>query len=176
MNRFAVAACPVTARVCSAKWFWLAGVVVLVLDQISKVAALNLLAGKVVPVLPFFNVRLAFNRGVSFSFLADVSFGHLPWLLAGVAVLMAIGFAWMAHGSGSGRLYQLALGCVAGGAVGNAVDRVLYGAVVDFLDFYYQTAHFPTFNIADTMINVGVALLVLDMFLQWKNKKETKNA
>jgi signal peptidase II len=147
------------------KWFSLAGVV-LILDQGSKWFADALLGARdVVPLLPFLALRKAYNPGAAFSFLSDAS-GWQRWLFVGLAVLViGVLVAWLRRlPKGQGRL-ALALALILGGAAGNLIDRVLYGHVIDFIDLYYHNWHWPTFNIADSAITIGAALLILDAFL-----------
>ena len=139
----------------------LVALVVLALDQATKALALALLGGRPpVEVTGFFNLVLVWNPGVSFGMLQGL--GNLgPWLLTGfgLAVCLALGF-WLARETRTTT--RLALGLVLGGAVGNIVDRVRFGAVIDFLDFHALGYHWPAFNISDSAIVVGAALLVLD--------------
>jgi signal peptidase II len=134
----------------------------LALDQLSKWVILTRVMNPPEPVavLPVFDLVLAWNRGVSFSmFWSDGA--HAPYLLAGFALLVVAGLAvWLARVKAP--LPALGLGLIIGGAVGNVVDRLQFGAVVDFLYFHYAGWGFPAFNLADTAITVGVALLLLD--------------
>ena len=146
-------------------WFWLSGVV-LILDQGSKWFADSLLGPHdAVPLLPFLDLRKAYNPGAAFSFLSDAS-GWQRWFFSGLAVLIiGVLVVWLRRLSpGQGRV-ALALALILGGAAGNLVDRVLYGHVIDFIDLYYGTWHWPTFNIADSAITLGAVLLILDALL-----------
>jgi signal peptidase II len=146
-------------------WFWLSGVV-LILDQVSKWFADSLLGPhEAVPLLPFLDLRKAYNPGAAFSFLSDAS-GWQRWFFSGLAVLIiGVLVVWLRRLSpGQGRV-ALALALILGGAAGNLVDRVLYGHVIDFIDLYYGTWHWPTFNIADSAITLGAVLLILDALL-----------
>jgi signal peptidase II len=146
-------------------WFWLSGVV-LVLDQGSKWFADSLLGPHdAVPLLPFLDLRKAYNPGAAFSFLSDAS-GWQRWFFSGLAVLIiGVLVVWLRRlPPGQGRV-ALALALILGGAAGNLVDRVLYGHVIDFIDLYYGTWHWPTFNIADSAITLGAVLLILDALL-----------
>jgi signal peptidase II len=147
------------------KWFWLAGVV-LILDQVSKWFADSLLGSHdVVPLLPSLALRKAYNPGAAFSFLSDAS-GWQRWFFSGLAVLIiGVIAVWLRRlPRGQGRV-ALALALILGGAAGNLVDRVLYGHVIDFIDLYYGAWHWPTFNIADSAITLGAVLLILDALL-----------
>lgn len=131
------------------------------LDQALKVWMLALVFNppRVLAVTPFFNLAPAWNRGVSFGFLAHGS-EWAPWLLAGLAVAIAVFLLrWLSRAETT--WVAVALGLVLGGAVGNAIDRVRFGAVVDFLDFHAFGWHFWAFNLADSAITVGAAGLVL---------------
>jgi signal peptidase II len=147
------------------KWFSLAFAVI-ILDQCSKWFADDLLgAPDVVSLLPFLALRKAYNPGAAFSFLSDAS-GWQRWFFVGLALLV-IGMlvAWLRRlPRGENRL-AFALALILGGAAGNLIDRVLYGHVIDFIDLYYRDWHWPTFNIADSAITIGAALLLLDAFL-----------
>ena len=147
------------------KWFSIAGVV-LILDQASKWIADALLGSHdTVPLLPFLALRKAYNPGAAFSFLSDAS-GWQRWFFVGLALLViGVLVVWLWRlPRGENRL-ALALALILGGAAGNLVDRVLYGHVIDFIDFFYRDWHWPTFNIADSAITIGAALLLLDAFL-----------
>lgn len=139
----------------------LAALVVL-LDQAVKQWALARLfyPPDRIEVLPFFNLVPVWNRGVSFGLLAnDSPWG--PWLLGGFALAVsAVMVVWMAR-AGS-RFLVVGLGLVVGGALGNAGDRALHGAVVDYIDLHYAGWHWPAFNIADTAITIGVVFILLD--------------
>ena len=144
----------------------LTALAVLVLDVVTKYVALGGLApGRPVPVIEgFFSLTLVMNPGLAFGMLAGTPAGW-RWLVAllsigALAVLAVVGLRMLPTG---GRLTPLALGLIFGGAVGNLIDRGRFGAVVDFLDFYWRGYHWPAFNVADASISVGVALLALRM-------------
>jgi signal peptidase II len=140
---------------------------VLVLDQASKLAVLRLLEPyQTVPLIPGFNLTLAFNRGASFSFLADAG-GWQRWLFSGVSVAAsAVIVVLLRRTAPAERLTAAGLSLVLGGAVGNLIDRLWLGHVVDFLDVYYRAWHWPAFNVADSAITVGAGLLLLGMSRQ----------
>lgn len=146
------------------KWLWLS-LLILVLDQASKLlidASLQLY--EAIPLMPSFNLTYARNTGAAFSFLSDAG-GWQRWLFAGLAVLMSSFIAWWLKKLGQHeKLMAAALSLVLGGAIGNLIDRVAYGYVIDFLDVYYQDWHWPAFNIADSAICIGVAIMLLDSF------------
>lgn len=146
------------------KWLWVS-VLSLLLDQASKLAvdgSMQLFQS--IPLLPYFNLTYVHNTGAAFSFLSDAG-GWQRWLFAGLAVVMSsiIGL-WLARLKQHETLMAVALALVLGGAIGNLIDRVAYGYVIDFLDVYYQDWHWPAFNIADSAICVGVALMLLESF------------
>jgi signal peptidase II len=134
------------------------------LDQLSKWWVVNLMMvpPKIIQVTSFFDLVLVYNRGVSFGI-----FNNSPdWVgvvLICFAILISIGLAfwiWQADG----KLVSCALALVVGGAVGNVLDRIQFGAVVDFLDFHVWGWHWPAFNVADAAITIGVVMLILDSF------------
>ncbi len=137
------------------------------LDQASKLAVLRLLEPyQALAVLPGFNLTLVFNRGASFSFLSAAG-GWQRWLFSGIAlVAAAVLVVLLRRTPRSDRLTGFGLALVLGGAVGNLIDRLRLGHVVDFLDVYYRAWHFPAFNIADSAITIGAALLVAGMWRQ----------
>lgn len=137
----------------------------ILLDQASKLAVLRLLEPyQTIPVVPGFNLTLAFNRGASFSFLADAG-GWQRWLFSGISLAASVIIVILLRRTPpADRLNGLGLSLVLSGAVGNLIDRLWLGHVVDFLDVYYRAWHFPAFNIADSAISIGAALLVLGMW------------
>jgi len=143
----------------------LLSVAVLLLDQLSKFwasAALNY--ADPVAVLPFFNLTLLHNPGAAFSFLADAS-GWQRWFFTVLALAIAVVLVvWMSRLRREETWTAAALALVIGGALGNMIDRLLYGYVVDFLDFYLGSYHWPAFNIADAAITIGVAILLVVSF------------
>lgn len=142
----------------------LLSVLVIALDHWTKTLALAYLEyGRPVPVFPHFDLRLAFNPGAAFSFLADAG-GWQRWFFAAAAVGVS-GFmvVWLHRLPADSRWLPIALTLVIGGALGNLYDRLVYGHVVDFLDFYWGNAHFPAFNIADSAITVGAVMLAIDI-------------
>jgi signal peptidase II len=135
---------------------------VIVLDQASKAWMMGFLADppRIVGLTDFFSLVPVWNRGVSFGILAARD-GSTAWLLSGVALAVAAGLvAWLSRVERP--LLALSLGLVIGGALGNVIDRGRFGAVFDFLDFHVASWHWPAFNLADSAITVGVALLLLD--------------
>lgn len=142
-------------------WLALALAIVLI-DQATKIAAERAFAhGDSLPITSFFNLVLAYNKGAAFSFLADAG-GWQRHFLTAVGVGASLFIVYLLARHGTQKLFSLALTLILGGAVGNVIDRVLYGHVIDFLDFHYAGWHWPAFNIADSAIVCGAGLLILD--------------
>ena len=140
------------------------GGAVVVIDQLVKWWLIDWLAEPpgFVEVLPFFNLVMVWNRGVSFGLLGDADLA--PYLMAGIAGLVVIGLViWLA--GVSERLLAASIGLIIGGALGNIVDRLVYGAVADFVDVHAGGYHWPAFNVADAAITVGVAVMLIDGLL-----------
>lgn len=146
---------------------WLALALALMLaDQFTKVLIIgNYRLGDVTEVLPFFNIVRVHNSGAAFSFLADAS-GWQRWLFTGFGLVAAALMLWLLRAHAGQRLFAFALSCLLGGAVGNVIDRLLHGYVIDFLDFHWAGWHFPAFNVADSAITVGAVCLILDELLR----------
>jgi signal peptidase II len=145
------------------RWL-LISVVVIVLDQLSKAAISNhFVYGENLAVLPFFNLLLAHNTGAAFSFLSDAG-GLQRWLFSIIAIIASVWIIWLLRKHQSQKLFCFALAFILGGALGNLIDRIAYGYVVDFLDFYWGYYHFAAFNLADSAITCGAALLIWDSF------------
>lgn len=148
------------------KWLWLSGVMV-VLDQISKVwvdSSLGL--HQSIPVVPGFSITYAHNYGAAFSFLSEAG-GWQRWFFAVLAIAVSVGIViYLKKLKPEEKLLAVSLSLILGGAIGNIIDRVIYGYVIDFLDVYYQVYHWPIFNIADSAITVGVALMLIESFME----------
>lgn len=145
------------------------------LDQLSKYYMLNEVLGQstIIVISPVFNLVKAWNTGVSFSMFNN--YGSLgAWLLSGVA-LVIVGFLLYWLKNEANRLSQIALGMIIGGAIGNVIDRVRLGAVFDFLDFHIGESHWPAFNLADSFICIGAAILILQSVCHYLKKEEGKN-
>lgn len=144
-------------------WPWLGlAALLFAADQITKnwiLAAYQL--GDSTHVTGFFNIVRVHNTGAAFSFLAGAS-GWQRWFFVGLGLVAAGFIVWMLRSQGHQRLFAWALSLILGGAIGNVIDRLLHGYVVDFLDVHWAGWHFPAFNIADSAITVGAALLILD--------------
>ena len=137
-------------------------VLVIALDQLSKWWILTDIMNppRVIEVLPFANIVLVWNRGVSFG-LFNTASDYGPWILSGLAIAISIVLLiWLWRGTE--RIVGLGIGLILGGAIGNVIDRLIHGAVVDFVDLHAGGAHWPAFNVADSAITVGAVLLVLD--------------
>jgi signal peptidase II len=149
------------------RWLWLAAGVIAA-DQISKAAILaTLREGDGRAVTEFFSLILTYNTGAAFSFLATAS-GWQRWLLAGIAIIATIVIVVLLRRGGS-ALYCTGLALILGGALGNLYDRLVLGKVVDFLLFHYDRWAYPAFNVADSAITVGAALIILDSFRRQRN-------
>lgn len=143
-------------------WLGIAFIVIL-LDQISKITITRTFGlGEEKPITGFFNLVLAYNRGAAFNFLSDES-GWQRYLFAGIAIA-AVGFIiYLLRKHAGQRMFCWALALIMGGALGNLIDRIVHGHVIDFLDFYWRgLGHFPAFNIADTAISIGAFLFIVD--------------
>lgn len=145
------------------KWLWLTAAVVVV-DQITKLAVDGSFEKhERLEILPFFNLTLAYNKGAAFSFLASAG-GWQRWFFTAIAVGVSIMLvAWLRKIPKTDWWTAVSVALILGGALGNLYDRVVYGHVIDFLDFYWQNYHFPAFNVADSAITVGAAMMILEM-------------
>ncbi|MDM0123206.1 signal peptidase II [Variovorax arabinosiphilus] len=144
-------------------WPWLGlALVLFILDQFTKTLILGYYRlGDVTHITSFFNIVRAHNTGAAFSFLADHS-GWQRWLFTGIGVGAAVFIVWMLKSHPGQKLFSFAMACILGGAIGNVVDRMMHGYVVDFLDFHLGSSHFPAFNVADSAITIGAICLILD--------------
>jgi signal peptidase II len=140
--------------------------VVVFLDQLTKWAILTWL-DRDIALTSFFNLVLVWNKGVSFG-MFDSGAALAPWLLSGLALAVVIALLVWLRGAGH-RLTAIGLGLIIGGALGNVIDRVRFGAVVDFLDAHALGWHWPAFNVADSAICVGAALLLVDGLLMHRH-------
>ena len=152
------------------RWLGLAMLIVLA-DQLSKGLILAFFRlGESQQVLSFFNLVRVHNSGAAFSFLAGAG-GWQRWFFTVVGVLAAIFIVWMLRSHPGQRLFAFALSCILGGALGNVLDRLIHGHVVDFLDFHYRAWHFPAFNLADSAITLGAICLILDEIARVRRSK-----
>ncbi|MBE9568693.1 MAG: lipoprotein signal peptidase, partial [Proteobacteria bacterium] len=147
------------------------------LDQLTKnIAEASLLLHKAVAVFPGFNLTLMYNKGAAFSFLSDADGWQRPFFVILSTAISIFLFFWLKQISNDkeqkdNQLLQMAISLILGGAIGNLIDRALYGQVTDFIQVYYSSYYFPAFNIADSAITLGAGLLILDMFLQVKTQE-----
>ncbi|PIE83065.1 MAG: signal peptidase II [Candidatus Contendobacter odensis] len=150
------------------QWLWLS-IAVVVLDQCTKwFAEAFLVAHKPVSILPSFNLALTYNSGAAFGIFADAG-GWQRWFFLGMAVTISIVLVlWILRLKPEEKRLAIALSLVLGGAIGNMVDRALFGQVIDFIQLYYDRWYWPTFNIADSAITIGAMLLILDSFYAGK--------
>ena len=155
-------------------WPWLGlAVAIVLLDQFTKTLILgNYRLGDSTTITGFFNLIRAHNTGAAFNFLSNAG-GWQRWFFTGIGVAAAAFIVWMLRSHPGQKLFAFALACILGGAVGNVIDRLLHGYVVDFLDFHwgflagiFPGGHFPAFNIADAGITVGAVGLILDEILR----------
>ena len=146
------------------KWLGLS-LLAVVLDQVSKLAVSgSMQLYQSIKIMPYFNLTYVHNTGAAFSFLSEAG-GWQRWFFAALAVIIsAIMVVWLAKLKQHETLLAVALSLVLGGAIGNLIDRLAYGYVIDFLDVYYQSRHWPAFNIADSAITLGVVLMLLESF------------
>ena len=142
-------------------WLGIAFIVVL-LDQFTKTLILGMFQlGDSQAVTSFFNLVRVHNSGAAFSFLAGAG-GWQRWFFIGLGALATVFIVWMLRSHSGQRLFSWALALILGGAVGNVIDRLLHGYVVDFIQLHYAGHYFPSFNVADSAISVGAACLILD--------------
>lgn len=144
---------------------WWLVLLVLLVDQLTKqIVIANMQLFDSIELLPFFNFTYVRNYGAAFSFLSDAG-GWQRWFFTLIAVTISIVLAiWLARNSKAQLKLNLALALVLAGAIGNLIDRSIYGYVIDFLHVYYQNWHYPAFNVADSAICIGAALLIWDSF------------
>ena len=148
-------------------WPWLGlALIIVIIDQFTKTLILGYYKlGDATYVTSFFNVVRAHNTGAAFSFLAGAG-GWQRWLFTGIGVGAAVFIVWMLKSHAGQKLFSFSMACILGGAIGNVVDRMMHGYVVDFLDFHIGNSHFPAFNVADSAITIGAACLILDELLR----------
>ncbi|HSN79974.1 MAG TPA: signal peptidase II [Rhodoferax sp.] len=146
---------------------WLGwAMLLLVADQFTKVLIMGYYQlGDSTTVTNFFNIVRVHNSGAAFSFLAGAG-GWQRWFFTAIGIGAALLMVWLLKKHAAQTLFAFAIASILGGAVGNVIDRVLYGYVVDFLDFHWRGWHFPAFNVADSAITIGAACLILDELLR----------
>jgi signal peptidase II len=148
-------------------------VIVIVLDQLTKWMALKYLLGKVVVVAPFVNFVLVFNRGAAFGFLNDAGNWQNFFFVIVAAIACAVIIYMLTRLESRNTKVGVGLALILGGAIGNVIDRLVHGYVVDFIDVFYGSWHWPAFNIADSAISIGAVLLVLDALGIGMRKRDT---
>lgn len=176
------------------KWLWIT-VLMVILDQVTKQTALHTLEWyKSIPVLPHLNWYLAENPGAAFSFLSDAG-GWQRWFFTVVALAVSVAMIfWMKGLKASERYSAIGIAFILSGALGNVIDRIIYGAVIDFIQFYYASAEsclwgfsyhrnvpggeciWPAFNVADSAITIGAGLLILDLILDTVRRRKQKTS
>lgn len=157
------------------RWLWLT-LLVVVLDLGTKWLATDMLVyAHPVPLLPFFDLTLLHNPGAAFSFLAGAG-GWQRWFFVGIALIVCVVLLiWLKRTPSQQWWMRLALALILGGALGNLYDRILHGYVVDFISLHYGGWYFPAFNLADSAITVGAAILIIDMlFISGRADKPTR--
>jgi len=154
------------------RWLWIT-LLFLILDQVSKYCVASTFDYReTLNILPFFNLTYVHNPGAAFSFLADQG-GWQRWFFTAIASIASIIFiVWMAKTPKQQRLLGIAFSLILSGAVGNLIDRALFGYVIDFLDFHWAGSHFAAFNVADSAIFIGAALMILESFINKESDKE----
>ncbi len=148
-------------------------IIVLILDQATKWYVLEwvMQPPRIIEVTGFFNIVMVWNPGISFGFLGGGTSEWQPWLLSAFGTIVAGGLLVWMYVAGLGRLASLGVGLIVGGALGNVIDRLRYGAVFDFLDIHAWGWHWPAFNVADAAITVGVVALIVDAVLNERREK-----
>ena len=147
------------------QWLGLAFILLLA-DQFTKVLIVGYYhLGDSTNVTSFFNVVRVHNSGAAFSFLAGAS-GWQRWFFTVLGCVAAVVIVWLLKSHPGQKLFSFAMACILSGALGNAIDRMVHGYVVDFLDFHWHGMHFPAFNVADSAITIGAACLILDELLR----------
>jgi len=146
---------------------WLSvAAIVIAIDQITKYMIVDRMAlNDSHAITSFFNVVRWHNTGAAFSFLHDAA-GWQRWFFVGLGTVAALFIVWMLSRHGAQRLFACALALILGGAIGNVIDRLWHGHVVDFIQVHYQRSYFPAFNVADSAITVGAILLILDELMR----------
>ena len=160
-------------------WLWLGlAVLVLLADQLTKTLILgSFQLGDSRTLTSYFNLVRVHNSGAAFSFLSSAS-GWQRWFFVGLGMVATVAIVWMLKRHGSQRLFSFALSMILGGAVGNVIDRLLHGHVIDFLQFHWDWlspvfagGYFPSFNIADSAITLGAICLILDELLRVRRSR-----
>jgi signal peptidase II len=152
------------------RWLGLA-LAIFIADQFTKVLIVGYYRlGEATYIASYFNIVRAHNTGAAFSFLAGAS-GWQRWFFTVIGIAAAVFITWMLRSHPGQKLFSFALACILGGAIGNVVDRLLHGYVVDFIQVHWRGWYFPAFNVADSAITIGAALLILDEWLRVRRAK-----
>lgn len=150
-------------------WFLLSFIVI-VIDQFSKyVVSLYVQPYDSLPVMPMFNLTLVYNTGAAFSFLGQAGAWHHWFFLIFTMIASTAIIVWVTRLKSSDKMQLFALSLILGGAIGNLIDRIHHGYVIDFIDLYYKNHHFAIFNLADSAITVGTVILAIDLCFFQKN-------
>ena len=150
------------------RWLGLA-VLVVALDQASKLWMAGHFAYlEMLNVLTVFDLTLMHNQGAAFSFLSDAG-GMQRWLFTAIAVIASVSITWLLKKHAKDTLFAFALAMILGGALGNLIDRISYGYVIDFLLFHWDEHYFPAFNLADSAITCGAGVLIWESFMEKKH-------
>ena len=167
---------PASATQSGLRWLWLT-VILLILDQVSKIyVANNFSLYESIAVMPMFNITYVQNPGAAFSFLSDAG-GWQRWFFTAIAVAISgLLIYWLRELNKAQKLLAIAYSLVLSGALGNLIDRVSYGYVIDFLDVYYDQYRWPAFNIADAAICIGAILIIYDALTNSDNKSDSKTS
>lgn len=155
------------------RWIWLA-VVMLIADQVSKQMVVAMMDYREsIAVMPYFNLTYVHNPGAAFSFLADQG-GWQRWFFTAIAFSVSIALVvWLAKTPKKDKFISIAFSLILSGAVGNLIDRFMFSYVIDFLDFYIGNNHWPAFNIADSAIFIGAAMMLIESFKGNDNQDDT---
>lgn len=158
------------------KWIWVTAVVV-VLDQLTKyIASSSMDLYQQIAVMPMFNWTLMHNPGAAFSFLANEA-GWQRWFFAAIALIVSVVIVlWIKKLKQHEKWQAIALAMILGGAIGNVIDRIWLGYVVDFIQVYYQQWYWPAFNLADSAISVGVAMIIIESIREYRAERNMKKA
>jgi len=154
------------------KWIWLA-IVVVIFDQLTKyIASTSLEMYQPIAVMPMFNWTLMHNTGAAFSFLANEG-GWQRWFFAVIAIVVSVVIVlWIKRLEQHEKWQAIALALILGGAIGNVIDRIWLGYVVDFIQVYYQQWYWPAFNIADSAISIGVAMIIIESIREYLSERK----
>ena len=156
-------------------YFYLISLVIVLLDQLAKLLVVrSMRPGQNIPIVPgFFDLTFVLNPGAAFSLFATLP----EWIRNPFFILISVGaavliVAYRSRYLRENRLASVSLALILGGAIGNLIDRLRYGVVVDFLDAHIHQYHWPIFNVADSAISVGVTLLLIEMLLEWRRERK----